>query len=71
MSRDEMRAGWAGSMMTATRGKEEIGRLAPVWECDRTCVAEPRRVLQKHDTALVLAERGINVVRHGSDGTWR
>jgi hypothetical protein len=56
----------------AARGAEEIGRLATVlWEGDRTYVAEPCRVVQARDTALVLAARGINVVRRGSDGAWR
>jgi hypothetical protein len=56
----------------AARGAEEIGRLATVlWEGDRTYIAEPRRVVQARDTALVLADRAINVVRRGSDGAWR
>jgi ketosteroid isomerase-like protein len=56
----------------AARGAEEIGRLATVlWEGDRTYVAEPRRVLQARDTALVLADAAVNVVRRGGDGTWR
>jgi hypothetical protein len=28
-------------------------------------------VVQARDTALVLADRAINVVRRGSDGAWR
>jgi ketosteroid isomerase-like protein len=56
----------------AARGAEEIGRLAAtLWGCDRTYVADPRRVLQARDTALVLADRAINVVRRGGDGAWR
>jgi hypothetical protein len=54
------------------RGTHEIGQLAAVlWEGGRTYVADPRRVVQARDTALVLADRAINVVRRGSDGTWR
>jgi hypothetical protein len=54
------------------RGGEEIGRWAvALWEGDRTYVADPRRVLQARDVALVVAERGIHVVRRGSDGAWR
>jgi ketosteroid isomerase-like protein len=54
------------------RGGAEIVRFATaMWECDRTYVADPRRVLQARDTALVIADRGINVVRRGSDGAWR
>jgi hypothetical protein len=56
----------------AARGAEEIGRLArALWEGDRTYVADPRRVVQARDTALVLADRAINVLRRGSDGAWR
>jgi ketosteroid isomerase-like protein len=56
----------------AARGAEEIGRLATaLWNGDRTYVAEPRRVVQARDIALVLADRAINVLRRGSDGAWR
>ena len=56
----------------AARGTEEIGRLAAaLWAGNRTYLAEPRRVLQARDTALVLADGAINVVRRGSDGAWR
>jgi ketosteroid isomerase-like protein len=54
------------------RGRQEIARLAvTMWDRDHTYVADPRRVLQARDTALVVAEQGINVVRRGSDGAWR
>jgi len=54
------------------RGGEAISRsAAAMWERDCIYLAEPRRVLQARDTALVLAERGINVARRGSDGAWR
>jgi hypothetical protein len=54
------------------RGGDQIALLAgDMWECDRTYVAEPGRVLQARDTGLIVAERGINVVRRGSDGGWR
>jgi hypothetical protein len=47
-------------------------RLATaIWEGGQTYVAEPRRVVQARDTALVLADGAINVVRRGSDGAWR
>jgi ketosteroid isomerase-like protein len=56
----------------AARGAVEIGRLiTSLWEGERTYVAEPRRVVQARDTALVLADRSINVLRRGSDGAWR
>ena len=54
------------------RGGEAIARLAAaLWQSDRTYVAEPRRVLQARDVALVLADRGVSVARRGSDGAWR
>jgi hypothetical protein len=54
------------------RGRDEIAWLAAdMWERDGTYVAEPRRILQARDTGLVVAERGINVVRRGGDGRWR
>jgi hypothetical protein len=54
------------------RGSEEIAQLATaLWERDRTYVADPHRIVQAHETALVVADRGIHVVRRGSDGAWR
>ncbi len=62
----------AGGGPEQARGGEEIARFATaLWERDRTYLADPRRVLQARDTALVVAERGINVLRRGRDGTWR
>ena len=37
----------------------------------RTYVATRCGSLQAHDTALVVADARINVVRRGSDGAWR
>jgi hypothetical protein len=54
------------------RGGFEIARLATeMWTHDRTYLADPRRVLQARSTGLVVAKRGINVVRRGADGAWR
>ena len=62
----------AGDGRDEARGGEEIARFAKaMWRADRTYVAEPRRVLQARDAALVVAERSINVARRGSDGAWR
>jgi hypothetical protein len=59
----------AGGLPEA-RGAAQIATLASaLWE--RTFVADPRRVLQARDTALVVGERGINVARRGADGAWR
>jgi hypothetical protein len=54
------------------RGEGELARTATaLWDHDRTYVADPRKVLQARDTALVVADRGISVARRGSDGAWR
>ena len=62
----------AGDGRREARGGDEIARFAEaMWHADRTYVAEPHRVLQARDTALVVADRSINVVRRGADGAWR
>jgi hypothetical protein len=54
------------------RGSEEIALLAAgLWSRDVTYVADPRRVVQADDIALVLATQGTSVVRRGADGAWR
>ena len=54
------------------RGRGQIARLAlATWAGDHTYVADPRRVVQARDLALVVAEQGINVVRRGHDSAWR
>jgi len=54
------------------RGGDEIARLAgDIWGSNRTYLAQPSRVLQARSSGLIVAERGINVVRRGSDGAWR
>lgn len=53
------------------RGDDIAGSVAALWDSDLTFLADPRRVLQTRDTALVLAARGVSVVRRGSDGGWR
>jgi hypothetical protein len=53
------------------RGGAQIARLAAaMWERDFSYLAAPERVVQARDTALVVARRGINVVRRRGDGTW-
>jgi ketosteroid isomerase-like protein len=62
----------AADGLREARGSQEIARLAVTMrDRDHAYVADPRRVLQARDTALVVAEQGINVVRRGSDGVWR
>jgi hypothetical protein len=36
-----------------------------------TYLADPHRVLEAGDTALVVAARAINVTRRGDDSSWR
>jgi ketosteroid isomerase-like protein len=61
----------ACSGSTEARGEQIARSAAAMWEGDYIYVAEPQRVLQARDTALVVAERGINVVRRGGDHRWR
>lgn len=54
------------------RGALEIAQTATtIWARNRTYLADPTRVLQSRDTALVLAGGAINVMRRGRDGAWR
>jgi hypothetical protein len=54
------------------RGNEQIASSASaLWAHDYTYLADPRRVVQAHDVALVLAMHGTNVVRRSADGAWR
>lgn len=61
-----------GDSSIQARGTAQIARFAAqIWTREPTYLADPQRVVQARDTALVVAERAINVVRRGSDGTWR
>jgi ketosteroid isomerase-like protein len=60
-----------GPAAAEARGDEIVRSATALWERDFTYVADPRRVLQARDTALVLAERSLSVVRRGRDGRWR
>ncbi len=54
------------------RGGAQIAQLATaMWERGDMYLADPLRVVQARDTALIVAHRAINVVRRGSDGSWR
>jgi hypothetical protein len=62
----------AGGVTGEVRGSEEIALLASaLWSRDFIYVADPRRVVQAYDIALVLATQGTSVVRRGADGAWR
>ena len=53
-------------------GRQAIGRaLAESWDRQRTYIAGPRQVLQARDTALVISDAGLHVLRRGADGAWR
>jgi hypothetical protein len=61
----------AGGGLPEARGRRQIAQVAAqLWDCQRLYLADPRRVLQVRDTALVLAGSAINVVRR-ADGSWR
>ena len=53
-------------------GPEEIAQLArQMWQRNRSYLADPRRIVQAGNTALIMTERGANIVRRGTDGAWR
>lgn len=53
-------------------GCADIARaMADVWVGERTYLADPRQVVQARDTALVVGDGAIHVVRRGRDRSWR
>jgi hypothetical protein len=61
-----------GGGMGEVRGSEQIARSASaLWSRDLAYVADPKRVIQAHDVALVLAKQATSVVRRDGDGAWR
>jgi hypothetical protein len=61
-----------GGGLPEARGHQQITKVATrLWDSQQLYLADPRRILQVHDTALVLAGRAINVIRRGDDGSWR
>jgi hypothetical protein len=60
-----------GAAPGEARGGEQIGRLAAaMWQCEYRYLADPHRIVQARDTALVVARQGLSVVRRRSDGNW-
>lgn len=54
------------------RGVNQIARFAAaLWDRDLTYLADPRRVVQARNTALVLACRGVHVAHRSPAGRWR
>jgi hypothetical protein len=61
-----------GGGLPEARGRQQIVQVAAqLWDSERLYLADPRRVLQVRDTALVLAGHAINVVRRTDNGSWR
>jgi hypothetical protein len=61
-----------GGGLPEARGRRQIARVAAqLWDAERLYLADPRRVLQVRDTALVVSGRVINVVRRTDNGSWR
>jgi hypothetical protein len=61
-----------GGVAGEARGSQEISRsTSALWAQGHTYLADPRRVVQAHDLALVLAAQGTSVVRRAADGAWR
>ena len=62
----------AGGGTAEVRGNREIARsVSALWAHDYTYLADPRRVVQARDVALVLTAQGTNVARRAADGAWR
>jgi ketosteroid isomerase-like protein len=54
------------------RGAKRITEaVTAMWERGLTYLAEPRRVVQARDTALVVGDQAISVMRRTDDGVWR
>ncbi len=54
------------------RGGEAIVQYALTrWAGPHSYGAEPRRVIQARDMALIVAEHGLNVARRDREGSWR
>ena len=60
-----------GPRLRTARGVEIAWLALATWHGDATYVADPRRVVQARDIALIIADRAINVARRGHDGVWR
>jgi hypothetical protein len=61
-----------GSGPVERRGVEQIAQWAQAQLIrDYAYVADPSRIVQAGDTALVFASRGVSVMRRGRDRSWR
>jgi len=62
--------GLVAAALRTARGAAIGPFVADLWAQDLTYLARPERVLQARDTALIVAERAISVVRRRDDH-WR
>ena len=61
-----------GGGLPEARGHRQIAWVAAqLWDAERSYLADPRRILQVGDTALVVAGHAIHVARRTDDGSWR
>lgn len=61
-----------GGGLPVARGREQIAlTLRSLWAQERLYLADPRRVLQEGNTALVLSDRATSVLRRANGRTWR
>ncbi|MDA0167890.1 hypothetical protein OJ998_02240 [Solirubrobacter taibaiensis] len=56
---------------TAARGAGIDALASALWARDLSYLAQPRRVLQAGNTALIVAEQSISVVHRSADTRWR
>jgi hypothetical protein len=53
-------------------GNAAIARAAlAAWDGKRVYLADPRRITQARDIALIVAEASINIARRDRNGAWR
>lgn len=51
---------------------EDIAQLAlATWDGDQTYVAAPKSVIQVRDIALIISERGINIIYRNLNRSWQ
>jgi hypothetical protein len=55
----------------AARGAGIEAFVSALWAREITYLAQPRRVLQAGNTALIVAEHSISVARRAGDRRWR
>jgi hypothetical protein len=55
----------------ARGGAAIAAALAELWRGDRIYVARPGQLLRTHDTALLVSDAAVHVLRRADDGAWR